>query len=74
MAANGFHPTYGARPLRREIEHRIENPLSMRMVNGEFKAGDRVRAELEGQEIVLRKGEEKVPAAAGAAAGGGAER
>jgi ATP-dependent Clp protease ATP-binding subunit ClpC len=71
LAVDGYHPTYGARPLRREIERQIENPLSMRIVNGEFKPGDRVMVELEGQEIVLRKATsptsapEPEPAAAG---------
>jgi len=59
LAVEGFHPTYGARPLRREIERQIENPLSMRIVNGDFKAGDRVMAELEGQEIMLKMAESR---------------
>jgi ATP-dependent Clp protease ATP-binding subunit ClpC len=55
LAREGFHPTYGARPLRREIERRVENPLSMRIVRGEFKAGDRVRIELRDDEVVLER-------------------
>jgi ATP-dependent Clp protease ATP-binding subunit ClpC len=55
LAIEGFHPVYGARPLRREIERRIENPLSMGLINGEFQAGDRVHVVLEGSDIRLRK-------------------
>jgi ATP-dependent Clp protease ATP-binding subunit ClpC len=60
LAREGFHPTYGARPLKREIERTIENPLSMRIVSSEVKPGDWVKVELVGNEIVLNK----LPAAA----------
>jgi ATP-dependent Clp protease ATP-binding subunit ClpC len=64
VTREGFHATYGARPLRREIERTIENPLSMRIVKGEFKSGDRLRVEIEGQEVVIRKVGERPPAEA----------
>jgi ATP-dependent Clp protease ATP-binding subunit ClpC len=63
LASEGFHSTYGARPLKREIERAIENPLSMRIVRGDFTAGDQLRAELDGKEVVIRKvGERAVEA------------
>ena len=35
LAKDGFDPVYGARPLRREVERQIENPLAMKIVHGE---------------------------------------
>jgi ATP-dependent Clp protease ATP-binding subunit ClpC len=42
LAKEGFSEIYGARPLRRLIEDKIENPISMRIINGEFKHGDTI--------------------------------
>jgi hypothetical protein len=55
LARDGFHPTYGARPLKREIEMQIENPLAMRMVSGELRNGDRVDVELDGDSITISR-------------------
>ena len=38
----GFDPVYGARPLKRAIQHQLENPLAQRILRGEFAPGDRV--------------------------------
>lgn len=40
LAREGFDPAYGARPLRRAIQRRLENPLSRGILSGEFQAGD----------------------------------
>ena len=42
LAKEGFDPEFGARPLRRAVQRYVENPLSRRMLAGEFTAGDRV--------------------------------
>jgi len=42
LARVGFDPIYGARPLRRAVERYVENPLSNKVLSGEFKEGDRV--------------------------------
>ncbi len=39
----GYNPDYGARPLRRAIEHQIEDPLSEALLRGEFEGGSEVR-------------------------------
>ncbi len=36
----GFDPVYGARPLKRAIQHQLENPLAQRILKGEFGPGD----------------------------------
>ena len=46
LAKTGFDPTYGARPLRRAVERYVENPLSTRVLKGEFKEGDSVVVDL----------------------------
>jgi len=42
LAKEGFDPVYGARPLRRAIEHYVENPLSTKLLRGEFSSGDTI--------------------------------
>ncbi len=45
LAAAGFDPVYGARPLKRAIQQRLENPLAQRILAGEFATGTRVRVD-----------------------------
>jgi ATP-dependent Clp protease ATP-binding subunit ClpC len=56
LAADGFDPVYGARPLRREVERQIENPLAMRIVRGECAEGSRVRVQVQEGVIVFEIG------------------
>jgi ATP-dependent Clp protease ATP-binding subunit ClpC len=42
LVKEGFDPVYGARPLRRTVQRRVENPLSKRILAGEFVEGDTV--------------------------------
>jgi ATP-dependent Clp protease ATP-binding subunit ClpC len=44
----GFEPAFGARPLRRAIQRFIENPISNKVLSGEFKDGDRIFISVEG--------------------------
>ena len=46
LAKVGFDPLYGARPLRRAVERYVENPLSTRVLRGEFNEGDKVVVDL----------------------------
>ena len=46
LAADGFDPVYGARPLRREVERQLENPLAMKIVTGKCPEGSQVRIEV----------------------------
>jgi ATP-dependent Clp protease ATP-binding subunit ClpB len=43
----GFDPVYGARPLKREIQQLIENPLAMSLLAGEFEAGDQIVVDID---------------------------
>ena len=40
LAAAGFDPVYGARPLRRAIQQQVENPLAQEILQGKFQPGD----------------------------------
>jgi ATP-dependent Clp protease ATP-binding subunit ClpB len=51
----GFDPVYGARPLKRAIQHQLENPLAQDILAGKIAAGDTVSADVEDGEIVFRK-------------------
>ncbi|HEU4725919.1 MAG TPA: ATP-dependent chaperone ClpB [Candidatus Eisenbacteria bacterium] len=46
LAREGYDPVYGARPLRRLIERLVQNPLARRILQGEFRPGDRIRVRL----------------------------
>ncbi len=43
LAREGYDPVYGARPLRRLIEHKIQNPIARQILQGEFVPGNRIR-------------------------------
>ncbi len=52
VAKEGYDPAYGARPLRRVIGKRIEDSFAAAILSGSVKEGDRIRAELCGEDIV----------------------
>ncbi|HEY5694561.1 MAG TPA: AAA family ATPase [Gaiellaceae bacterium] len=64
LAEAGWDPAYGARPLKRAIQRLVENPLALRLLEGDFADGDTVRVDAEEGEIRF----DKVGAAAAAAA------
>jgi len=49
----GFDPVFGARPLKRVIQQRIENPLAQKILRGDYPAGSTINIELQGDEIVF---------------------
>jgi ATP-dependent Clp protease ATP-binding subunit ClpB len=54
VAEKGYDPVYGARPLKRVIQKVIENELSLEILNGTIREGDRVSAERKGDRIVFK--------------------
>ena len=54
LADAGFDPVYGARPLRRAIVRRVEDPLSEELLRGTIHSGDTVEAALSDGTIVFR--------------------
>ena len=64
LAEAGWDPTFGARPLKRAIQRLVENPLALRLLEGDFADGDTVRADAHDGGIVFEKAREAEPAAA----------
>ncbi|MDA8292337.1 MAG: ATP-dependent Clp protease ATP-binding subunit [Actinomycetota bacterium] len=54
IAKKGYEPALGARPLRRAIQQLIEDPLSEKILWKEFRVGETVVVDAEGDEIVFR--------------------
>ncbi len=55
IADAGFDPIFGARPLKRAIQERIENPLAKAILEGQFAAKDRIRVDVEQRKLVFTK-------------------
>ena len=53
LAKTGFDPNFGARPLKRTIQREVENPLSKKILQGEFKEGDEVKVDLSTEGLVF---------------------
>ncbi len=52
----GFDPVYGARPLKRAIQQRIENQLAQAILAGEFLPGDTILIDVQGEDMTFNKG------------------
>jgi len=55
LAEEGWDPAYGARPLKRAIQHRIENALASRILAGEFGPGDHIVVDASGKSMTFEK-------------------
>jgi ATP-dependent Clp protease ATP-binding subunit ClpB len=64
LAEAGWDPTFGARPLKRAIQRLVENPLALRLLEGEFADGDTVRVDAQNGDIVFTRAAAREPAAA----------
>jgi len=56
LVEQGYDPVYGARPLKRTIQRLIQDPLAVKILEGEFKGGDRVKIDLEGNALKFSLG------------------
>ncbi|WP_411361141.1 ATP-dependent chaperone ClpB [Pseudidiomarina sp. YC-516-91] len=53
LAAAGFDPVYGARPLKRAIQQEIENPLAQQLLSGKLLPGQVIKVDYDGQQISI---------------------
>jgi ATP-dependent Clp protease ATP-binding subunit ClpB len=53
IAEEGYDPVYGARPLKRVIQQQIQNPLSLRILEGDYAEGATVRVDVRNGEFAL---------------------
>jgi ATP-dependent Clp protease ATP-binding subunit ClpB len=54
LIEEGYDPVYGARPLKRVLQRRVLDPLALAVLQGQFKEGDTVHADVENGALVLR--------------------
>jgi ATP-dependent Clp protease ATP-binding subunit ClpB len=62
IANEGYDPMFGARPLKRVLQRRIQDPLALAILDGKFREGDTVVVDAEDGNIVLRKAGRAEPA------------
>ncbi len=55
LAHEGYDPQFGARPLKRVVQHRIENALAAKILAGTFEAGDTIEVDASGSAFTFRK-------------------
>ena len=53
IAQAGFDPVYGARPLKRVIQQQLENPLAQDLLSGAFKAGDKIKVDVQDDKLTF---------------------
>ena len=63
LAKEGYDPQYGARPLKRTIQRRIQNPLAMQLLQGRFKSGATILVDYRAGEFTFVE-KQQVPAVA----------
>jgi ATP-dependent Clp protease ATP-binding subunit ClpC len=73
LSEEGFDPTYGARPLRRAIQHQVEDSLSEELLAGNVSIGDKVEIYIENGKLKFRKANLGKAGAANAKASGNDE-
>jgi ATP-dependent Clp protease ATP-binding subunit ClpB len=54
IAKEGYDPQFGARPLKRAVQDLLLNPLSMKLLEGEFKPGDKIKVTVKDGELVFK--------------------
>lgn len=62
IAEEGYDPTYGARPLKRVIQQKIQNPLAVELLRQQFTEGARVTVDYIDGEFTFERSAEPVPA------------
>ena len=55
LAALGFDPAYGARPLKRTIRSELENPLAQSILSGQFSSGETIVSDFDGTDFTLER-------------------
>jgi ATP-dependent Clp protease ATP-binding subunit ClpB len=55
LAHEGYDPQFGARPLKRAVQDQLLNPLSLRLLEGEFKPGDKIKVTAKDDELIFAR-------------------
>ena len=56
LADKGYDPVYGARPLKRTIQRLIQDPLALKILEGEFREGERITVDSDGSQLIFSHG------------------
>ncbi len=56
LVDKGYDPVYGARPLKRTIQKLIQDPLALKILEGEFGEGERITVDSDGSQLIFRHG------------------
>ena len=62
IVSEGYDPMYGARPLKRTLQRRVLDAIAMRVLEGEFREGDRVLVDVGDNELRFEKAGSKAAA------------
>jgi ATP-dependent Clp protease ATP-binding subunit ClpB len=54
LANTGFDPVYGARPLKRTIQHLVQDPLAMKILEGSIQEGNRIKMDVKDGEVIFQ--------------------
>ena len=54
LADKGYEPAYGARPLKRLIQHELQDPLALKLLSGEVREGDTIEVAVERSAVTFR--------------------
>lgn len=60
LAEIGYDPTFGARPLKRVIQRELQDPLALRLLQGDFKEGDTIRVDFKEGSLVFEQARQAV--------------
>jgi ATP-dependent Clp protease ATP-binding subunit ClpA len=55
LGREGYDPTFGARPLKRTIQRLVQDPLALRLLEGEFKEGDTIVVDAVGDALTFKR-------------------
>jgi ATP-dependent Clp protease ATP-binding subunit ClpB len=61
IASEGYEPQFGARPLKRVIQQRIENAIASRILSGEYAEGDTILVDVSGEQFTFESRETSGP-------------
>jgi ATP-dependent Clp protease ATP-binding subunit ClpB len=65
LAEEGYDPVFGARPLKRVIQQRLQNPLALKILQGEFREGQTVKVDVDSRgEFTFKKATPQTPVGA----------
>jgi ATP-dependent Clp protease ATP-binding subunit ClpB len=67
LAEEGYDPAFGARPLKRVIQRQVQDPLALRLLQGDFQEGDRIRVDVQDGQLTFERLERRTAETAGSA-------